>query len=127
MVIRERYESLLALALTEFPKIVTGGSMVGGTTLNPRVLRLYLSDESYLDVRLSADAYTFHWERRALDGTLFRWDDAPHHQEVTTFPHHLHDGSELDVVESQLPVGSYTMALQYVLHFIEKQLNESRD
>ena len=126
MVIRERYESLLKLALTEYPKIVTGGSMVGGTALKSRLLRTLLTDDSYLDIRLSADAYAFHWERRAIDGTLFRWDDAPHHQEIPTFPHHLHNGSESHVVESQLPVVSPSMGLRYVLSFIENWLDEAR-
>src|SRR6266850_7725865 len=33
--------------------------------------------------------YSFHWQRR--DGALIqRWDTAPHHPELTTFPFHTH-------------------------------------
>ena len=126
MEVRERYQRLLSVALDEFPRIVAGSSLVGGTAFKPRVLRLHLVDESYLDVRLAADGYAFHWERRALDGLLYRWDDAPHHREISTFPHHLHSGSESHVVESQLPSDSSESALRHVLGFIEKRLDENR-
>lgn len=35
--------------------------------------------------------YSFHWQHP--DGTLVnRWDNAPHHPELETFPHHRHQG-----------------------------------
>lgn len=41
--------------------------------------------------------YSFHWQR--ADGTLLkRWDNAPHHPELSSFPHHIHDGREENVV-----------------------------
>jgi len=126
MEVRKRYRRLLSVALDEFPHIVAGSSLVGGTALKPRVLRLHLIDESYLDIRLAADGYAFHWERRALDGLLYRWDDAPHHREISTFPHHLHSGSESHVVESPIPINSSESAVRHVLGFIEKRLDENR-
>lgn len=40
--------------------------------------------------------YSFHWQD--ADGKLLkRWDNAPHHPEISTYPHHLHDGAE-DIV-----------------------------
>ena len=126
MEVRERYQRLLTVALDEFPHIVAGSSLVGGTALKPRVLRLHLFDQSYLDMRLAADGYAFHWERRAIDGLLYRWDDAPHHREISTFPHHLHSGSESRVVDSQLPMDSSESALRYILGFIESQLDDNR-
>ena len=130
MEIRERYQRLLLVALDEFPHIVAESSLVGGTVLKPRVLRLHLFDQSYLDMRVAADGYAFHWERRAIDGLLYRWDNAPHHRahhrEISTFPHHLHSGSESHVIESHLPTDSPESALRYVLDFIEKWLNDNR-
>lgn len=42
--------------------------------------------------------YRHHWQDS--DGHLVkRWDNAPHHPDVTSFPHHLHDGAEEHVVE----------------------------
>lgn len=126
MEVRERYQRLLTVALDEFPHLITGNVLVGGTALKPRVLRLYLFDQSYLDMRVAADGYAFHWERRAIDGLLYRWDNAPHHREISTFPHHLHSGSESYVVESQLPTDSSESALRYILGFIEKRLDDKR-
>ena len=47
---------------------------------------------------LEVTKYRHHWQDR--DGLLLkRWDNAPHHPTVGTFPHHLHDGSEDRVVD----------------------------
>ncbi len=41
--------------------------------------------------------YSFHWQD--VTGELrIRWDNAPHHLEVPTHPHHVHDGSEANVL-----------------------------
>jgi len=70
-------------------------------------LRIILTDGSFVDVWFSlklVDRYGFHWERRALDGKIYRHDNAPHRrwQSITTFPHHFHDGSESNVSENHL-------------------------
>lgn len=68
-----------------------------------RKTRFVLKDGSYIDVQFSASGrYSFHWERRHVDGRLYRFDNAPHHFQVATFPHHLHDGSEEKVIESPI-------------------------
>ena len=47
--------------------------------------------------QLRVTKYRFHWQHES--GKLFkRWDNAPHHPEIETFPDHLHDGSEDYVV-----------------------------
>jgi len=49
--------------------------------------------------------YSFHWQNR--DGHLVaRWDNAAHHPELPTFPHHIHDGAE----EAILPHASVSLA-----------------
>ncbi len=41
--------------------------------------------------------YSFHWQDAA--GNLHkRWDNASHHPEVPTHPHHVHDGDEANVL-----------------------------
>jgi hypothetical protein len=58
-----------------------------------------------------ATKYHHHWQDK--NGHLIkRWDNAPHHPYVTSFPHHLHDGAEEHVVE-HAPV----RALQ-ILHLV---------
>lgn len=70
-------------------------------------LRVILTDGSFVDVWFSLKLqgrYSFHWERRALDGKIYRHDNSPHKrwEAVATFPRHFHDGSETNVSESQI-------------------------
>ena len=47
--------------------------------------------------RLQVTKYRFHWQD--TDGQLRkRWDNAAHHPEVPTHPHHVHDGAETNVL-----------------------------
>lgn len=42
---------------------------------------------------LRIEKYSFHWQRD--DGSLIRrLDNAPHHREISSFPHHVHEGDE---------------------------------
>lgn len=55
--------------------------------------------ERALEVRSSLEVtkYRHHWQ--ASTGKLIkRWDNAPHHPEIDTFPDHLHEGAENQVV-----------------------------
>jgi len=57
-------------------------------------LKIVFSDQSILFVREYVDEsdrnYSFHWQDK--DGHLItRWDNAPHHHNIATFPHHKHD------------------------------------
>lgn len=70
-------------------------------------LRIILTDSSFVDIWFSLKLpgrYSYHWERRAIDGQIYRHDNAPHKRwrSVDTFPRHFHDGSEDRVVESHL-------------------------
>src|SRR5215813_1608112 len=57
-----------------------------------------------------------HWQQG--DGRLRRrWDNAPHHKEVPTFPHHVHIGLA-DHVESSEP-----MTILKVLALAERELS----
>lgn len=64
---------------------------------------------------LAVEKYSFHWQRN--DGTLIcRWDNAPHHRDVTTFPHHLHEGAP-GWAQAHAPVDAFV-----VLGEIERRL-----
>ena len=53
-------------------------------------VREFVSDEEY--------NYSFQWQR---DGELkIRWDNAPHHRDLPTFPHHKHVGDNKNVSPS---------------------------
>ena len=70
---------------------------------------------------LEVTRYRHHWQD--ADGHLIkRWDNAPHHPTVDTFPHHLHDGAE-DSVASRPPITGFEV-LQRILVEVETQLSQ---
>jgi len=91
-------------------------------------LRIILADGSFVDLWFSLKLegrYSYHWERKALDGRIYRHDNAPHKrwQGVKTFPKHFHDGSEEQVIESSISDAS-EKALHQFLSFIRDKLQE---
>ena len=90
-------------------------------------LRIILHDGSFVDVWFSLKLlgrYSYHWERRAMDGTIYRHDNAPHQHWslVGTFPSHFHDGSEMNVVESRISANP-PQALREFLTFVRGKIN----
>jgi len=63
----------------------------------------------------------------ALDGTIYRHDNAPHSRwrSVATFPRHFHEGSETRVVESHLSQVPEE-ALREFLTFVRDRLQDTR-
>ena len=45
---------------------------------------------------LKTTKYRYHWQD-ASGNLIKRWDNAPHHPEIHTHPHHVHEGSESHV------------------------------
>ena len=93
--------------LREIAHVEFGDIVVDAFVPDINKLRIVLSDGSLVDVWFSLKLrgrYSYHWERRAIDGTVYRHDNAPHRrwQSAATFPHHFHDGSEDHIVESHL-------------------------
>jgi len=118
----ETYQTLAHLASAEFSDIVTNSQFIGGTPADPNKLRLLIKDESYLDIWLSDDNdYAYHWEHRRQSGKIYRWDNAPHHPKVSTFPKHFHDGDENTISGSELTSDAQS-ALRDVLKFVREHL-----
>lgn len=70
-------------------------------------IRILLIDETFVDVWFSLkikNRYSYHWERKFKDNTIYRHDNIPHSkwEYVTTFPKHFHNGSEDSVEESYI-------------------------
>lgn len=94
-------------------------------------LRIILVDGSLIDVWFSLKLegrYSYHWEREAIDGTIYRHDNAPHKrwQRVKTFPKHFHDGSEEEVRESYLS-DDPEEALREFLTFAQNRLQVGKE
>ncbi|MFQ5686772.1 MAG: DUF6516 family protein [Candidatus Scalindua sp.] len=95
------YSRLSQLAIGKFADIINGTKIVEGK------LRILLKDESYIDVWLSVKkkgAYAYHWERKDVDGTIYRYNNLPDKEakKLKTYPHHFHNKSEENIVESNL-------------------------
>jgi len=83
-------------------------------------IRVIFVDNSFLDIYWgSSGRYSLHYERRHINGTLYRHDNAPHekHRHIRTFPKHFHKGSEDNVEESHLPEDPIK-AVEHFLRFI---------
>ena len=116
------YQTLVDLALADFDDVVTETKFVGGTPSSPNKLRLLIIDRSFLDIWLSADGdYSYHWERRGQTGEIYRWDNAPHHAQVSTFPDHQHRGNEQTIIESNLN-SVPELALREILVFVRQEI-----
>jgi hypothetical protein len=117
------YEELAHLAEKEFGDIVTGWHFIYRRASIPLKLRLQIRDETYVDIWVndSADRYSYHWEQRAVRGLIHRHDNAPDHPEISTVPKHFHDGSEENIVPSNIP-NDLLVALQESLTFVRKSL-----
>ncbi|AFL95740.1 hypothetical protein CL1_1541 [Thermococcus cleftensis] len=69
-------------------------------------IREFVSEDDY--------NYSFQWQRNGE--LIVRWDNAPHHRDVETFPHHKHVGSKDNVQPSR------EVSLEDVLKAIEERI-----
>ncbi|HLC74734.1 MAG TPA: DUF6516 family protein [Candidatus Nanoarchaeia archaeon] len=115
------YDELKRAALLDFPDIILSGIITHGPLNTAKSLRLFMSDGSFLEIWLSGEKYSYHWQR--LDGSIYRHDNAPHkkHRHIMTFPKHFHDGSESNVKESNIS-SKPLIALHSFLEFVELNL-----
>jgi hypothetical protein len=58
---------------------------------------LFMERFRRIEGAIVVEKYSCHWQR--ADGSLIRrWDNAPHYREIVTFPHHVHEGGEDNVL-----------------------------
>ena len=105
---------------TEYADIVTDSIISRGK------LRAFVNDGSFIDIWFSlkiSGRFSYHWERRHIDGSMYRHDNFPdtNWQSVSTYPKHFHNGSQDAVCESYLnddPV----VGLRQFMEFVRSQL-----
>jgi len=120
------YEALLARARDLFGDIVSEGWILWLVSGEPAKLRLEVVEGSIVDIHLSRTGkYSYHWERRFIDGSIYRHDNAPHKswQHVQTFPKHFHNGSQEAVQESYIS-DDPLLAMDQFLKFVRVKLAE---
>jgi hypothetical protein len=58
--------------------------------------------------------YTYSYHYHQKDHVIFRYDNTPHHPELSSFPHHKH--VELKVIESSNPtLGDVLREIEFIL------------
>lgn len=112
------YSQLRQIALSDFADIVEGATTIEGK------LRILLKDESFIDIWLSVKkkgVYAYHWERRNIDGTVYRYNNLPDREakKLQTYPKHFHNKFEENVVESDLS-DNPEEAIRTVLEFARR-------
>ena len=126
MDIYELYKNLLKKSFKKFEDIVEDGTILYSESEIPLKLRLKLFDGSILDIFYSESGkYSYHWERRIITGTVYRFDNAPHPKwkHIKTFPRHFHEGSEEIVKESHVNDNPAEVVVE-VLEFIKGKFLE---
>ncbi|MCL6752119.1 hypothetical protein KBT16_14570 [Nostoc sp. CCCryo 231-06] len=78
---------------------------------------LHLREFVYVEISLDRKMYSYQY-MNSENNLIFRYDNTEHHRKLnlSTFPHHKHDGSEDNIVKSDAPF------LAEILKEIEKIL-----
>ena len=92
-------EQLRRIAEVEFAEIVVQTDRLDSK------LRILLTDTSFVDVWVSqklSGRFGFHWERRHLDGRIYRYDNFPDTDwgAIPTFPLLFDDGDQGIVISA---------------------------
>ena len=112
---------LRRIAEVEFAAIVTQTNLLGAK------LRILLTDTSYVDVWVSRklnDRFGFHWERRHLDGRMYRYDNFPDTMwaEISTYPFHFHEGNQNTVSASPF-ASTLEQGFRDFMAFVQRTMN----
>ncbi len=108
------------IAEVEFAAVIVDSQPLG------EKLRLFLEEGSHIDIWLSRkldNRFRFHWERRHIDGTLYRYDNFPdpEWQAVATYPCQFHNGSQ-DNVEAAPFSSEVLTGFRDFMRFVQTKL-----
>lgn len=104
--------------------------LAGATHIYHDKIRAHLVDGSFVDIWFSRKIkgrFSYHWERRHVDGTIYRHDNFPdlRWKGVSTFPKHFHEHSE-DRVRESLIDDDPTRGLRQFMDFVRSVLSGGR-
>lgn len=122
--ISEYYKRIKRNVELKFSDILKSAELMQGTAGRIRRLRLHLIDNTFVDIWYSSDnSYSYHWEQRNIRNAIYRHDNAPHKKwrNVSTFPKHCHDGTQINVTESFLP-DNYENAVEEFLRLVREKM-----
>ncbi len=83
-------------------------------------IRLILVDDSFLDIHQNPNQrYSYHWQQGDIS---YRFNNAPHYDQVETTPHHFHD-QDNNVHDSPV-LGVTPSDITVVLRFVDSHLSK---
>ena len=90
-----------------------------------------MCDGSFVDIWFSQrikGRFSYHWERRHLDGSIYRHDNFPdvNWKNVITFPKHFHNGSQ-DAIEGSDIDENPATGLRQFMDFVRFKLDEMKE
>lgn len=124
----ELYKSLLDIAIKEFKTVVESAEILNTQSNEAWKLRIHICDGSFIDIYYSVkNHYSYHWDRRLVNKTIYRHDNAPHRRwkDISTFPKHFHNGSEDNVIASEIS-DEPELALREFLKFVIEEITKER-
>lgn len=96
-------------------KISEDRGWIKGSVIFTNGTQMHLFEYVKIDDSACIIKYKYHWQEKG--GKLIkRWDNAPHHKELETYPDHLHLGESLHPHEN--------MNLKRVLDILEEVINK---
>jgi len=116
------YNKLAQIAISEFAQIVETTRSIDGK------LRILLVDKSFIDIWLSVKkkgTYAYHWERRSVDGRIYRYNNLPDKKakSLQTYPKHFHNAVEDNLFASDLS-DNPEEAIRTVLEFARRIIKD---
>ena len=97
------------IELTKLKRIIDieYSDIVSDSNIYHDKIRVHLQDQSFVDIWFSRripGRFSYHWERRHIDGKIYRHDNFPdpRWKGVSTFPKHFHNGSQNQVQDSRI-------------------------
>ena len=119
------YNEIQAIIISEFRETVKEIEVIRSrSSFGSSKIRCILNDNSFIDIFFSdSGKYSFHWERRFINGLIFREDNAPDHPEIQSFPKHFHEESDDNIVSSSIP-DNHIEATRRFFNFVKSKLSE---
>jgi hypothetical protein len=113
-------DDIQRIAKIEYGDIVECAERIG------HKLRILLKEGSFIDVYLTEELknkFGFHWERRVINGELFRYDNYPDPEwkKTRSFPYHFHNGSQEKVEASPFSV-ELPQGFRDFMNFVRKRI-----
>ncbi len=82
----EEFSDIIAdYSVFEYKRVSSASSLVAKIEFKDRSL-LHIKDYLFINGKRK---YSYHWQN-AQGKLIARWDNSPHHRELSTFPHHKH-------------------------------------